>query len=281
VKVPGLDIGTAEVHVWWARLDLEPELLREMQALLSARERARALSFRLERDGDRFTAAAGWRRRLLAAYLDADPRSLEFAEGPFGKPELAGPANGWLRFNVSHSTGLGLYAVARGRDLGVDVEHVCPDLEVDQLARRVLTGVERAQLARHPWTARPRALLEYWVSKEAFLKALGQGLSVPLDAVEATARPDRSLEVTCLRPLAGHERRQFSVHAIDAGPDWVAAVAVEGDGADVPFVASPITTVAHDDSRGPLFPHPDVGGAIYSAAPSRGRTPVHRCDVLG
>lgn len=140
---------------------------------LGAEERARAARFVQPQAGERWAAARGALRALLGAYLDADPATLRFAAGPHGKPALA---DGALRFNLSHSGDVALCALARDREVGVDVE--LPRRAVDHvaIARRVLGEGEAARLAALGPAERERAFLRAWVRWEAALKCRGVGI---------------------------------------------------------------------------------------------------------
>jgi len=159
------------VDVWLVALDGAPA-----GDSLSAQERERAARFLRDEDRRRWTVARAALRALLAAYADADRRTLRFTDGPHGKPALADAAAG-LRFNLSHSAGTALVAVARDREVGVDVE--LPRRAVDHvaLARRVLTAAEADRIAAiaEP-AARERAFLRAWVRWEAALKCRGTGI---------------------------------------------------------------------------------------------------------
>ena len=163
------------VDVWLLVLDGE-----QSDAVLDAQERERAARFMRAADRRRWTAAHAALRQLLAAYVDADPRALRFAEGPNGKPELVAGEDrraGQLRFNLSHSGGTALIAVACEREVGVDVE--LPRRAVDHvaIARRVLTAAEADRIAAiaDPHE-RERAFLQAWVRWEAVLKCRGTGI---------------------------------------------------------------------------------------------------------
>jgi 4'-phosphopantetheinyl transferase len=163
------------VDVWLVALDDE-----QPGAVLDARERERAARFVRDEDGSRWIAARAALRQLLALYVDADPRALRFGEGTHGKPELTvreGARASELRFNLSHSGELALIAVAREREVGVDVE--LPRRAVDHvaIARRVLTAAEADRIAAiaDP-LERERAFLQAWVRWEAVLKCRGTGI---------------------------------------------------------------------------------------------------------
>jgi len=189
-----------EVHVWRVGLDSPSWPAAD---LLPAPERARAARL-LPLDKRRRWVAARWALRVvLGRYLGQAPAEIAFRAGAHGKPALAGPAAG-LRFNLSHSAGLALIAVSRGRDVGVDVEWVDRRRDVLALAPRALGPAEAATVRRAPVAARPLAFHAAWTRREAFAKCHGGGLAAP--------------------PPPG----PLAVASIDAGAAYAAALAVEG-----------------------------------------------------
>jgi len=150
-------------------------------------------------------------RSILAGYLGADPDSLALAYGPHGKPELAGTfATSGLRFNASRSGRLGVLAVARGREVGVDVERIDPRRALGPIADQLFAADEAAELRALPEEGRIRRFFELWTVKEAYAKALGVGLSVPLSQLRAP--------------------RGWLVRDLPLGPGFAGALCVRGRG---------------------------------------------------
>jgi 4'-phosphopantetheinyl transferase len=211
-----------ELHVWRSRLDHPRAALDALWDVLSADERARADRFRADADRDRFVAARGTLRALLGRYLDLRPGDVVFRYSAHGKPELARPAaGGGLRFNAAHSEGLALYAFALGRDVGVDVERVRPLDDAGSLAGRLFSAAEAAALRVLPAPAREEAFFDCWTRKEAYVKALGGGLSLPLDAF--TVAVGRGERTTLPGP-----RRSWTVVPLAPGDGYTGALAVPG-----------------------------------------------------
>jgi len=201
-----------------------------MLDLLSADERERAERFHFANDRAHFIAARALLRTLLGRYLDLPPRHLSFSYSPYGKPALAGEGEGRaLRFNVSHSHGVALYAFARGREVGVDVEYVRPDVVGESIAERCFSAQEVATLRSLPAEVQPRAFFNCWTRKEAFIKARGEGLSFPLDQFEVALDPK---EPAALISIGGDRREasRWSLQALPVEEGYVAALAVEGHG---------------------------------------------------
>ncbi len=166
-----------------ATLDVPVERLAELQASLSEDERLRAGRFVLELHRRRFAAARGTLRELLARELGEAPRALCFEYGPHGKPRLRGAE---LFFNVSHSQDRALYALARGRELGVDIEALREDLDHEAIATRFFSTSEREALRLVTAAERASAFFSIWTRKEAFVKLLGGGLAIALDSFDVS-----------------------------------------------------------------------------------------------
>jgi 4'-phosphopantetheinyl transferase len=216
-----------EVQVWRVALDRPLAAPTELAAVLAPDERARADRFCRDEDRARFVVARALLRLILGLHMGADPASLAFRTGPHGKPALAGPAGGTLRFNVAHAGGLALCALAPGREVGVDLEPVRPVDDADALLRRLAAPAEAAAYAALPPAARRSAFFRWWTRKEAFLKATGEGLSRPLTSFEVSLRPD---EPARLIRVAGDpaETARWRLRALAPAPGYVGALAAEG-----------------------------------------------------
>lgn len=237
------------VHIWRAWLDVPPELLNELGSALAPDERARAARFRRERDRCRYAAGRGILRALLARYLGVAPEEPAFRYGAHGRPELAGQVeDAGLRFNLSHSDGLALYAFARGRDVGIDVEAVRDDVATLKLARRFFSPAESAALQRLREEDRTEGFFACWTRKEAFLKARGDGLSLPLDSFEVTLAPGEPAALLRTHWDAA-EAARWSMAALSPAEGFKAALAVAGQRPEIRcFQWSP-----------PAFMPPDAG----------------------
>lgn len=230
-KPPGaLTFGSGEVHVWRAALDLPASRLRTLQGILSAEEKERARRFYFRRDRERFVAARGSLRTILAGYLDLDPVQLRFCSNPHGKPAL-GPEFGGerLRFNLAHSDGLGLIAVTRGKELGVDLERIRRNLASEMIARRFFSPAEVASLLALPEDLQCEAFFTCWTRKEAYVKARGEGLSIPLDGFTVSLASGDSLAPCSISGAVEHIS-SWSLHHLCPGPGFVGALALEGRG---------------------------------------------------
>jgi 4'-phosphopantetheinyl transferase len=209
-----------EVHVWRLGLDRPTEEFRD---LLDTDEVARANRFHFEKDRNHFVVARGFLRVLLGRYLQADPKQLKFSYGAWGKPALDGEfRESRLRFNMSHSHGVALYAVTEGREIGIDVEHVRADFANDDIARRFFSPFEVGVLCELPDDDRIAGFFRCWTRKEAYIKATGRGLSQPLDGFDVSLGP-----AALLRNEDGAPER-WSMADIEVGPGYAGALAFEG-----------------------------------------------------
>ena len=215
-----------EIHVWRTALDLPRDRVVALERFLAADELERAKRFLLRSARDRFTVARAVLRNVLSRYVSAAPADLRFHYTEYGKPELALPATS-IRFNVSHSHGLAVYAVTTGAPVGIDVEYLHRRATMDRLkiAHRVFSDREYNELASMPRHQRGEAFLACWTRKEAFVKAIGQGLSCPLDQFDVTVNPEDPPELRATH-WDPSETDRWSMASVDPGPDYIGALAV-------------------------------------------------------
>lgn len=219
-----------EVHVWAAPLDPPADEARGYAALVAPDERERMERFRFERDRRRFGVARGVLRLLIGRYLETDPRRVVFRYESHGKPALSGElAERGLRFNVSHSGEMALYAFARERELGVDVEEVRPMEDGLDIAERFFSQAEVAAFRALPAEVRDEAFFNCWTRKEAYIKAVGEGLSFPLHVFDVSLAPGEPARLIASRDPRQAER--WSLRELpDPAPGYRAAVVAEGTG---------------------------------------------------
>jgi len=223
---PDLSLPPQEVHVWRASLD-QPALLADFFATLSPDEQKRAARFHFQKDREHYTAARGLLRAILSRYLKLDPADLAFGYSSYGKPYLAGEQPDGVRFNISHSHGLALLAFARGRDLGVDVEFVRPDIAEEEIAERFFSAAEVAALRALPASRQAEGFFNCWTRKEAYIKARGEGLSLPLDQFDVSLAPGEPAALLCTR-VAVNDASRWSMVKLKPGAGFKAALVVEG-----------------------------------------------------
>ncbi len=226
--LPGpLVISSAEVHVWRITLRPPAEVLDRLEGHLSAEERERASRFRFPQHREAFVAGRGAQREVLARYTPAEPARISYRTSAHGKLSLAEGAG--VRFNVSNSGDLALVAVARERELGVDLEQLRPIPDGVDIARRFFSAPENAVFAALDGPARDVAFFRCWTRKEAYVKAVGEGLSMPLERFDVAFAPGEAPRLLATRGDPD-EAARWTMAALEPGPDYVGALAVEGSG---------------------------------------------------
>jgi 4'-phosphopantetheinyl transferase len=225
-----LVLGCDEVHVWRATLEQTPSQIQSFLHNLAADEQARAERFYFERDCEHFIVARGVLRAILGGYLNRAPACLSFCYSSHGKPALAGTSDGdAIRFSVSHSHGVALYAVTRDREVGIDLERIRFDLAVAEIAERFFSRREVAMLRTLPTEVQCQAFFRCWTRKEAYIKARSEGLSLPLDQFDVSLAPGESAAILGTQPDPS-EASRWSLQELTPAPGYVAALAVEGHG---------------------------------------------------
>jgi 4'-phosphopantetheinyl transferase len=214
------------VHVWLTSEVADVSSLQLLGSLLSPEERQRAARFRFDKDRNLFVAARGWLRALSGAYTNSAPTEVAFRYSARGKPELSHPGVLDLRFNVSHSGQMIVLAFARGRRVGVDVEEIRKDFSIVEIAERFFSPTERAGLRNLPATARDQAFFRCWTRKEAYIKATGDGLSLPLEQFDVSLAPNEPAQLLETRPDPA-EAERWSMWDLGVGEQYAAAVVVE------------------------------------------------------
>ena len=217
-----------EVHVWRMVLDSHLSRVERLQQTVAAEEMARAERFRFEKDRRRFMVARGTLRAILSRYLSIPPSRLRFLYGPRGKPRLAEEMGGSrLRFNLAHSHGRALCAVTAHREVGIDIEQIVCDIENDLIAEYLFSSGEIAALRALPAERQPHMFYRLWTQKEAYVKATGDGLHLPLNQFEVALPAGES--PTLLGVVGSPEEAgRWSLYELHPWPGYAAALAVQG-----------------------------------------------------
>jgi 4'-phosphopantetheinyl transferase len=223
-------LSTLDLHIWRSRLHATPDRIERLSSSLSTDEIRRAERFVFKRDYDRFIVARATLRYILATYLAISAADLRFGYTRYGKPYLIHPpSQDQLTFNLAHSGELAVFVVARGRHVGIDVEQVVNTFPYQTVAHSILSPKEIHALAELPEEPGRLAFFTTWVQKEAYLKARGAGLSCPLADFETSQLPSGSAVIE--GPAEDGSSRDWSLHALEVGSGYTAAVVVEGQAA--------------------------------------------------
>jgi len=214
-----------EVHVWIA--DLDSYLPDNFERLLSIDEVQRAHRFHFAKHRNHFVIARGLLRKLLAAYLACNPVELKFEYAAKGKPSVA--AAHAIKFNLAHSHGQAAYAFSRNRELGIDIELMRQDFGGEDIARRFFSTHEVQCLETVAKDLAGQAFFNCWTRKEAYIKAIGEGLSMPLEAFDVSLAPGEPAALLQNR-LNEREVERWSMQSLTAPDGYAAALVVEGSG---------------------------------------------------
>jgi 4'-phosphopantetheinyl transferase len=224
----GPNLSAGDIHIWQIPLSGHELLLPSLRRLLSQDEIQRADRFYFDRDRQSFTVARAATRQVLGRYVNLSGETLAFSYGDKGKPELVQGAEGApIKFNLSHSGEFALLAVTRGLCLGVDIERVNVDFAGEDIAERFFSRNEVAALRAIAAEARAESFFSCWTRKEAYIKALGEGLSAPLDSFDVAFGPGVPAALLSVR-VSPNEIERWSLYDIVAPPGYKAALVAEG-----------------------------------------------------
>jgi 4'-phosphopantetheinyl transferase len=228
-------LAPGEIHVWTVAIDEQIEPNVQSMETLAPAERIRASRFRSETDAARFIQRRRALREIVGGYLGTAPRDVVFAANAFGKPSVLPSTRCTdLSFNASHSGAIALVGVSRSVRIGIDVELLRPDIECLAVATRFFGAGEVASLAALGADDRVAAFFNAWTRKEAVVKAVGGGLSIPLDSFEVSLRPREPPSV--LRwDIPGGGEKLWRIHHLEPASGYVGALAVDAATHDCRF----------------------------------------------
>ncbi len=223
--------ASSEVHLWRVRLDVEEDQQERFWGLLTAEERERAARYRFEIHRIRYVTSRAVLRLLLSKYLRVPELRISIALNAYGKPELIDRGTG-LQFNLSHAGGLAVYAFTVGRRVGVDIEETSRDVEFRALATRFFSVDERRVIDSVPEEDLRWTFYYCWTRKEAYIKALGLGVTHGLRNFSVAIGPG-------VRPALVHSDvdgdapRKWTMRSFHPDRDFAGALAVEGRECDL------------------------------------------------
>ncbi|MEG5211807.1 4'-phosphopantetheinyl transferase superfamily protein [Microcoleus sp. ARI1-A1] len=222
-----LDIN--EIHVWRVSLAQTASCLQSLQQTLSTDEQTKAERFHFPKGRSQFIVSRGALRAILSRYLHLNPSLLRFDYNPYGKPSLiVAQAGDTLRFNLSHSHELGLIAITKNREIGVDIERINPNFPCQEIAENFFSPLENTVLRSLPKHLQAKAFFTCWTRKEAYIKAVGKGLSLPLNQFDVSLAPGEPAALLNVEENP-EEASRWSLIELIPGSDMVGAVAVAGD----------------------------------------------------
>ena len=225
-------LASDELHSWCASLDVPPDTSARLYATLTSEERTRSARFRFERDRQRFIVAHGVLRDLLGRYLQSQPGRIRYVYNAFGKPSLSPEFGSRLTFNLSHSAGLALIAIAAHSSVGIDLEYIRAQSDDAEVARRFFSAAEVDGLHTLPSHLYAEAFFSCWTKKEASLKACGEGLAIPLDSFSVPLTTDPAQRPVDVYVASDNivPARRWSLYTLQPAPGYIGALAIEGSG---------------------------------------------------
>ncbi len=222
-----LALGDDEVHVWLATLDLPASHIYTLEQTLTDDEKKRVQEYRFQKDRTHFIAARGILRAILGRYLTKASGMFRFHYNEYGKPFLAEETNNSLSFNLAHSHGMAMYAIARKWDVGIDLEYISKDIACEQIAAHFFSPYEIGMLRAVPPERQYEAFFNCWTRKEAYIKARGMGLSLSLSDFDVSLIPGTPAALLNIREGNQHVS-DWSLLDMSFNTDYAAALAVKG-----------------------------------------------------
>lgn len=219
------EINSHQIHVWSINVSNVPENFQNSYyGLLSPNERSRVSKLRFLKDQRTFIIARGVLKKLSGYYLNIDPKMVDFEYEKFGKPRYRN--NSPIKFNVSHSGNLILIGFTKDYELGVDIEYIKEDFNMMEIARNFFSKQEIRSLERLPTKEKPIGFYRCWTRKEAIIKAIGTGLSFPLDSFAVSLDHDLNalLQTTTWNPS---EKKNWTLHSFRPNKKYMAAIAIK------------------------------------------------------
>jgi 4'-phosphopantetheinyl transferase len=233
--LPPQPLMDSDLNIWRASLSGSLDELSYFDSLLSPDEKARAERFYFERDRNRYIFGRGILRVLVGSYLQVEASKITFVYGPHGKPAIESMhSNKTLQFNLAHSNEWAVYAFGWDQPLGIDLEHIRPMPDVDDLAERFFSATESALIHSLADEQKWETFFTIWTCKEAFLKASGSGLTSPLNQFEVSPKASGGMRLTSIsgnpKPAARWRVEIFKLIA-----DYQSAIAVEDHSGKIIF----------------------------------------------
>ena len=226
-----LMLTSSEVHLWKMNLDLSREQVEKQYMILSEDEKKRANSFKFEIHKNRFIIARSTMKLILSRYLNLPPEKIKFKYNAYGKPQLVNELKSeGLEFNLSHSENLAIYGISRHHLVGVDLEYLRPMKEAEKLAERFFCSREFEAIKSLSIDKKEKAFFKLWTAKEAYLKAIGKGISGGLEQIEISLKEPMELIKVPENAQSCWELLSFTPH-----PNYIAAMVVEGKKANINY----------------------------------------------
>ncbi|MGI9549671.1 MAG: 4'-phosphopantetheinyl transferase family protein [Aurantibacter sp.] len=226
------DLPSNTIHVWTKNFGAVQHETERLIHLLNDHEKIRANKFKFPKDRQRFIVSRAVLKVLLGRYLDENPQEIEFEYGAYGKPEVKVPSS--VNFNISHAGNMVVLGFVKNYTIGVDVEIVKNDFDVVELAENFFSQDEIRALSNTNENERFRAFYRCWTRKESFIKAVGQGLSYPLDSFAVSLDDDHSAEFLKINGIPDPQKN-WRLHSFIPADGYIAALSINGNPKTIQF----------------------------------------------
>lgn len=228
-KFPGGLLENDQIHIWQASLDYNKSKFNLLIGSLSEDEIERSNRFYFEKDRMQFIVRRGILKQIISKYLEINPKNLLFEYNPFGKPFLVtNSLKNNIKFNMSHSKNMALYCISSQKDVGIDIEFTQKKVEFHLIIERFFSHNEKAFIQKITTNKRKEAFFKIWTRKEAILKAIGKGISFPLEKVDVSFNKENF--IIRINDNDDGQCTESSWYVEDLLPtkDYVASIAIEG-----------------------------------------------------
>ncbi|MFC1670938.1 4'-phosphopantetheinyl transferase family protein [Spirochaetota bacterium] len=212
-----------EVHIYYASLNVDPGKLDFLKQKLSLDEIERAEKFKFKKDHDSYVHSRGLLRIILSSYLDIENSELHFNYNSFGKPEIRG-----IDFNLSHSKGMVIYGFTLGREIGIDIEKILPKENSQEIVERFFSEAEKEDYNNLPHYLKIKAFWHCWTRKEAYMKAHGRGLNLPLNQFSVSLLPEKDIKLVHKKDGID-EGVKWTIKDLKVNDQFAAALAYKGN----------------------------------------------------
>ncbi len=216
-----------KAHIWCVAHNKFTNFIKKLRTVLSEEEQHQANRFYFAKDQERYIVARGLLRHILSWYVACKPASISFIYNKYGKPELSPICNPLdLNFNLSHSGEIILYSFILHSAIGIDVERICPKSDYENIVYSHFSDIEKEMFSKIPDRDKNKAFFHYWTRKESYIKALGMGLSYPLNEFSVCFLPGQESKYTNIIKKNG-EKDDWVVRTIAPMPGYTGAVSVK------------------------------------------------------
>ena len=219
-----------EIHIWSSLLDQPEDLINLFHTSLSKEEKDRISKYKFKLLRDRQTVSKGLLKSFISSYLNIGTGEINFVQNEYGKPSLTPELNEIdLHFNISHSEHFGMFAFTIGKQLGIDIESVQEITNLNQIVDLCFSDSEKEWFYNSDPGLKKELFYKVWTGKEAYIKAIGKGLSFPLKEIEFKINSNNSIEFQNVHGDLPY-RGKWNIFTFNPHPNFISSLVVEANG---------------------------------------------------